>query len=232
MVRSRQSFLGKGAEWSYCVERSLGGMAASANRWRSGMEWLPAVHNRFKGVQVECDDWRNVMLRFDTPETLHYLDPPYHPSTRVNGGYKHEFTERDHEELIARLLVVRGMVVLSGYAHEMYEPLERAGWKRVDYKTRTHTSDCRAQRVESLWLSPSARNCPTNRTLFLSPAERRRQGAYRSHRVRVAATTRRVVRTIARFRATGKKVTMSSVGRAAKVSREHLSRKYGHLFRV
>jgi DNA adenine methylase len=114
----------------------------------------------------------------------------------------------------------------------MYEPLERAGWKRVDYKTRPNTSDCRAQRVESLWLSPSVLKHPKNQILFLSPFERQRQGAYRSHRVRLAATTRRVVRAIARFQATGKKVTMSGIGRATRLSGEHLSRNYRHPFRV
>jgi D12 class N6 adenine-specific DNA methyltransferase len=45
IVRSRQSFLGKGEQWSYCVEDAHGGMAAGVRRWRWGIEWLPVVHS-------------------------------------------------------------------------------------------------------------------------------------------------------------------------------------------
>jgi DNA adenine methylase len=228
MVRQRQSFSGKGTVWSYSIEESAVGIRS----WRKGVDCLPAVHRRFRDVQIECEDWRTVMYRYDSPETLYFLDPPYHPDTRVGGGYRHELTKQDHKELIARLLKIRGMVVLSGYNHETYKPLERAGWKRVDYHVRTHASDYRARRVESVWLSPSVVNHAENRNPFLSPLERQRQGAYRSHKVQVEGSTKRVLRAIAKFRAVGKKVTISSIGRATDLSREHLSRRYRHLFQA
>jgi DNA adenine methylase len=172
------------------------------------------------------------MARFDTPETLFYCDPPYIPDARVSGKYRHELTPRDHRAIVDCVLAMRGMIILSGYDHETYKPLERAGWKRVDYHVRTHASDYRARRVESIWLSPSVVNHAKNRNLFLSPLERQRVGAYRSHKVQVDASTKRVLRAIAKFRATGKKVTISGIGRATDLSREHLSRKYQYLFRT
>jgi DNA adenine methylase len=227
MVRQRQSFSGKGARWSYSVEESAVGIRC----WRKGVACLPAVHRRFKDVQIECDDWRTVMSRYDSPETLYFLDPPYHPDTRVGGGYRHELTHRDHRAIVDCVLAMRGMIILSGYDHETYKPLERTGWQRVDYHVRTHASDYRARRVESIWLSPSVVN-HANRNLFLSPLDRQRQGAYRSHKVRVEGSTKRVLRAIAKFRAAGKKVTISGVGRATDLSREHLSRNYRHLFQA
>jgi len=227
IVRSRQSFGGKGGEWSYNVRGSHCGMASSVQRWRKGIEGLPAVHDRFCNVQIECDDWRTVMERYDSPDTLFFIDPPYIRATRVSGRYQHELTQDEHHELVARLLEFHGMVVLSGYYHGTYKPLERAGWKRIDYKMRTHASDFRAHRVESLWFSPHS----ANRNLFMSPIERQRQGAYRSHRVQTCATTRKVVRAISRFKVAGKKVTISGIGRATDLSREHLSRKYRYLFK-
>lgn len=77
MVRQRQSFGGKGYEWSYSVRKSNGGLASVARRWRQGIESLAAASARFHCVQIEQADWREVMLRFDTPETLFYCDPPY-----------------------------------------------------------------------------------------------------------------------------------------------------------
>jgi DNA adenine methylase len=232
IVRSRQSFLGKGSEWSYSVRGSQGGMASSVQRWRKGVEYLPAVHDRFQTVQIECDDWYAVMSRYDSPDTLFFIDPPYVPETRVSGKYRHELTQNDHREIVARVARIQGMAILSGYEHETYGPLERAGWKRIDLKTRTHASDYRARRVESLWVSPSVANHSDNRKLFLPPIERQRQGAYRSHRVRVDTTTKRVARAISRFRVAGKKVTISGIGRATDLSREHLSRRYRHLFKA
>jgi D12 class N6 adenine-specific DNA methyltransferase len=78
---------------------------------------VPSVKN----VQIESADWRDVMSRYDRPETLFYCDPPYVPQTRVAGTYSHELTQNDHRGLVAYLLV------LSGYCHQTYSPLERAG---------------------------------------------------------------------------------------------------------
>jgi DNA adenine methylase len=230
IVRERQSWGSLGRDWSYCVEGSRSGMAAVVKRWKRGIDRLPAVHRRMQTVQIECDHWWSVMRRFDSPQTLHYLDPPYHPDTRVHGGYRHEFTEEEHRELVARLLSVQGMVVLSGYDHETYAPLEGAGWKRATYDVPSNMSGRRTRRVESLWLSPSVGGRAANRKVFLTPIERKRLGAYQSHRVQVAGSTKRVLRAMENLRARGRRVTKASVARVARMSREHVSRKYGHLF--
>jgi DNA adenine methylase len=185
IVRSRQSFGGKGCEWSFSVRNSHGGMASSVQRWLRGVECLQAVHDRFRNVQIECDDWYSVMSRYDTPEALFFVDPPYIPDTRVSGKYRYEFTQADHDKLVVELLRLQAMVILSGYNHRTYERLVQAGWRRLDFRLKTHASDYRAWRTESVWLSPSALDHPDNRRLFLSPIERQRQGAYRSHKVRV-----------------------------------------------
>jgi DNA adenine methylase len=79
IVRSRQSFGGKGGEWSYSVKGSHAGMASSVQRWRRGIESLPAAHERFRGVQIECDDWYAVMSRYD-------VSVWFGPSGRSVGG--------------------------------------------------------------------------------------------------------------------------------------------------
>lgn len=38
---------------------------------------LEAVHERLSGVVIECLPWRELLARYDRPETLFYLDPPY-----------------------------------------------------------------------------------------------------------------------------------------------------------
>ena len=138
IVRHRMSFGGMGEDFAFSVGTSRKGTAAAIRRWQWGVESLPAINARLRNVQIECAHWRDVVGRYDSPETLHYVDPPYVPQTRVAGQYRHEITENDHRKLVACLLSLQGMVVLSGYSHPTYNPLERAGWARVNYPTCTH----------------------------------------------------------------------------------------------
>ena len=231
MIRQRQSFAGKGTEWSFSTQKSQRGVASAVRRWQAGIERLPAVHERLRGVQIEHDDWWKVVCRYDGPGSLFLVDPPYLHSLRVEGGYRHELSDSDHRELVARLLTVRGMVILCAYSDEMtHRPLERAGWKRVDYEVVAQSSDHRARRLETLWLSPSVLNHAENRALCLSPREKMREGSYQLHRMRVASTTRKILEAIERIRRAEEKPTMAKGARAIKCSPEHLCRKYRHLF--
>ena len=229
IVRHRMSFGGMGQDFAFSVGTSRKGMAAAIRRWRWGVESLPAIHERCQNVQIECADWRTVMSRYDSIDTLFYLDPPYVPDTRVAGKYRHEITENDHRKLVACLISLQGMVVLSGYSHPTYNPLERAGWARVDYPTCTHGRGAITRRVECLWLSPTVVNQKKPRAL-LSPTEKMSKGAHNTHHIRVARTTKRVLRAIEKLRASGEKPTMSAVGRVTRISREHLGRRYRTLF--
>jgi DNA adenine methylase len=127
------SWGGLGKRWSFSVTASSDGMASVVGVWNSMVERLGQVHERLRRVQVEQADWREILQRYDGPETLHYLDPPYVPSTRVCGHYPCEMTRRDHDELVERILRVKGMVVLSGYQHPSYRPLEGSGWANLSY---------------------------------------------------------------------------------------------------
>jgi len=147
-VIARQSFGGKAySGWGRAITESQRGMAAVVSRWLTA-----------------------VLADYDTPETLFYCDPPYVPSTRRGGRYRYEMTLEDHRELVEILLSLSGMVVLSGYQHNVYSPLDDAGWRRVDFQTsadvagRVRGSTLQglgaatknAARVESIWISPTA----------------------------------------------------------------------------
>ena len=72
-----------------------------------------------------------VLRKYDGPQSLFYLDPPYMHDTRtapdVYGPF--EMTEADHRELLDAIRRVRGKVILSGYPSEMYDRA-LAGWNR------------------------------------------------------------------------------------------------------
>lgn len=67
-------------------------------------------------------------------------------------SYRHEMTEANHKELAGVLHSLSGMVVLSGYASELYDRLY-ADWMVVQKETRANSN---AKRLELLWISPNA----------------------------------------------------------------------------
>jgi DNA adenine methylase len=145
-----------------------------------------------------------------------------------------EVEASSHRNLVARLLAIRGMSVVSGYYHPIYNPLEQSGWKRVDCDVPTYSPAKRTRRTECLWLSPNVLSCEDKpiKTKPSTPEDRMKDGAHHTHEVRVAQTTRQIVRTIDRLRKSGEEPTMTAVARIVGVSREHVSRRYRHLFRV
>lgn len=138
----RQSFSGRlgWGGWSYSIKSDCR-MANTTSKWLGAIEGLSEVHERLRGVQIECADYRRVLSFWNRPEVLLYADPPYVWGTRTGKRlYRHEMTDADHRELVGLLLTFRGMVLLSGYAHEIYAPLEHAGWQRIDIATTAHSA--------------------------------------------------------------------------------------------
>jgi DNA adenine methylase len=163
----------KVARWSFggifgnsfgtVTSSSTRGMAQTAGGWISTLESFPRFHARIMRVQVEKQDWRTILKRYDSKETFFYLDPPYVPETRKGGSYAHELNEADHVDLVSRLLSVEGCVLLSGYPNPVYEALRTAGWSYREWKTvcsvagrtRGHTSVRKDDlvRTEAVWFN-------------------------------------------------------------------------------
>lgn len=56
------------------------------------------------------------------------------------------------------------------------------------------------------------------------------RGAYLTHSLRVDKTERKIIDTIERFKAQKQRITKAAISREIAVSREHLHRRYAHLF--
>lgn len=161
-VLARQAFgaqgVGERPTWGYGATRTRAGIIGCVNAWLNGIERLPQVHLRLRRVQVESQDFRKLLEAYDEPEALFYLDPPYVPETRVSGGYAHEMTLEDHEELVQRLLALRGKAILSGYDHPVYGALDWQGWHRLCFNIPLCCTKQREgeRRLETVWISPRA----------------------------------------------------------------------------
>lgn len=129
-----------------------------AHDWVNYPDNLKAVVERLQGVVIESRPAVQVMTAHDGPDTLHYLDPPYVHSTRSKPksssrkNYRHEMTDAQHEELLAFIVSLEGMVILSGYPHPMYDAA-LPGWARHE---KVALADGARERVEVLWINPLA----------------------------------------------------------------------------
>lgn len=170
-VVAATSFSGNwGSTISTAITASDRGMAAACSTFLSRIdEVLPACIERIRRVQIEHMDAVYVMERYCTEDGFCYADPPYVGETRGSHGYSVDMRSTDkHEQLVRSLLEVPGAVLLSGYRHAVYEPLEDAGWERIDWETscyaagRTRATGIQGEgaamrmqrRVESVWLNP------------------------------------------------------------------------------
>lgn len=138
-----------------------------AGDWRNFPTVLESVVDRLRGVVIENNPAADVIQKYDCPETLHYIDPPYPFETRndrwAGNCYRHEMSDEQHRELAGVLKSVQGMVVISGYACPLYDDELYPGWHRV---TRETHADGAKKRIEVLWINRSARKIENNYPLF------------------------------------------------------------------
>jgi DNA adenine methylase len=111
---------------------------------------------RLQGVQIEQRPALEVIERFDHPDCLHFIDPPYVADTRgdrwAKTAYAVEMDDGGHRDLAEVLHGVQGAVVLAGYHSRLYDELY-ADWARVEHTARQQS---RETATEVLWLSPKA----------------------------------------------------------------------------
>ncbi len=109
------------------------------------VEKMGEIAERFRAVAIEHKDALELIPRYDSPDTLWYLDPPY------NCHYSFKYSaEVDQEAILDAFQQVRGYVVLSGYENALYAD-ELAGWHM---ETRPHHNFANQETKECLWLSP------------------------------------------------------------------------------
>jgi len=79
---------------------------------RIGIDRLPKVQGRLRGVAINSSDALKMINKYDSKNTLFYLDPPYPETTRI-GGYAPDFTRDDMAKLTDRLRHIKGKFILS-----------------------------------------------------------------------------------------------------------------------
>lgn len=102
----KTSFAGKGTVYGYVrtdqVKMNLVDLE----------EIILATHDRLKRVNIECLDWRKFIPKYDSADTLFYLDPPYRCKTSKR-IYVQSFTDDDYIAFRDCLEGVKGKFILS-----------------------------------------------------------------------------------------------------------------------
>lgn len=152
LVRSWQAHGGTLSQTSGWKHNGLSGRVYPARLWCKLPERLLAVVDRLKQAEIRNRPALEVIRYYNHPDCLLYVDPPYLLSTRARKYYRYEMTDEEHIALLEALRCHRGPVVLSGYAHPLYEE-QLAGWYRATTPAVTEHGNTR---VEVLWLNQQA----------------------------------------------------------------------------
>ena len=120
-----------------------------AKAWALLPETVGLAGKRLAGVQIENLPALELLQRYNTEDVFAYLDPPYLWGTRKKYLYRHEMTDREHEELLSAVLNFKGRVLLSGYDNGMYNSYLK-GWNKASKET---TAESGLKRTEVLWMN-------------------------------------------------------------------------------
>jgi DNA adenine methylase len=155
LVRNRFSRGGLGRDFAWS-ERLRGGQPGDVNGWKTILKELPFIAQRLAGVKFHHGEAMELIKRFDGPDTLFYLNPPYLSGTRTaKDAYAHEMSDQDHLRLLDAIVSLRGMVVLSGYHSALYDNVLHS-WERFEFEMANNSGQTKvkSRRVEVVWVSP------------------------------------------------------------------------------
>lgn len=117
--------------------------------WCDLPEKIMQAAERLRGVQIENRPAVEVMQRFNYPNVLIYLDPPYVLSTRHGKQYRYEMDDAAHNDLLDVSLAHRGPVLISGYDNELYNERLK-NWHREETFC---YSQVKSKKKEVLWMN-------------------------------------------------------------------------------
>lgn len=123
--------------------------------WAKLPERLLQAVVRLKTAEIECRPALDLIATHRRQDVLLYVDPPYVLATRGRRHlYLQEMSDADHLQLLDALETHPGPVVLSGYAHPLYDQ-RLAHWARDEAPA---IAEGGGRRTEVLWVKAGARS--------------------------------------------------------------------------
>lgn len=138
--------------WRNHKQMKIGGTAC---KWGGITETIDEAAKRLKGsttnlVQIEHMDALRLIERYNTPEALIYIDPPYVRSSRKSGAlYRFEMDDEQHMQLLEIITKSQALIVISGYQNELYERYLK-DWKTDSTMSQTTSTE---MAKETIWMN-------------------------------------------------------------------------------
>jgi DNA adenine methylase len=139
---------------------AVGKSGSLEHKWQTMPETIMHIASKMRDVCIEHTSAETLFPRYDSPDTVWYLDPPYTSRQRVQKKEYHtELTDLDHFKLARIAASLQGSVFVSGYAGELYANVykdwNKAEWESHAFNNMNHHSGG-AKRTEVLWYKYSA----------------------------------------------------------------------------
>lgn len=142
--------------WSYGKSKS-----SRCSAWVNKVDALLTFVERLRDVQIENDDVVKIIKRYESKDTVYYLDPPY---VGANQGHYSGYSEQDLKDMIECIKTTKGYYIISHYPHDAFPKDWRA--KNVEVlctSTYTKGSDNkRTGRTEVLYIVDNRYELGTN----------------------------------------------------------------------
>lgn len=112
------------------------------------LNFIQELSNRLETTTIEHEDAGRIIKRYDTPNTFHYIDPPYIDS---NQGHYGGYTEEMYKEHLSIIEKIEGKFLLSSYPSEILtEFANRNNWQQIEVKRVMSMSRNRKVKTEVL----------------------------------------------------------------------------------
>lgn len=155
VIAINQSFSGiYNGSWSYTFVPSRN----CPDVWNKLPEKIRLAALRLKRAHIECGDFEEVMVRWDSEDTFFYLDPPY-PIVVYQEGYRIKMEMHDHLRLLRLLKRLKGKWLLSTYENPLYDR-ELKGYRKLKVEVvkysgydKSSEEERRPEAVEVLYLN-------------------------------------------------------------------------------
>ncbi len=96
------------------------------------MRFDESIAKRLEHTQIENKDACSVIESRDTPESFHYVDPPYVDS---NQGHYAGYTETHYRALLDTLSKIEGKFLLSSFPSDLLdEYIQKNGWYSICFE--------------------------------------------------------------------------------------------------
>lgn len=119
---------------AYSYSRLEAGRKRARNvaTWNRLPQRIAELGARLERVVVLNQPFEQVLLKYDSPETMHLIDPTYHPDTRKHERkYTHELDAEGHVRLLTMARQLSGRCLICGHPHEVYDSMLE-GWRRLE----------------------------------------------------------------------------------------------------